>query len=86
MVVASMIAAFEIAKCVDENGNDIEVRPEAFTETLLRYVWCRSPRVWTQLTDRTSIPKPFVCSVKPRSEKHEQAIRATLGLEYAYDW
>ena len=38
IAVASLIAAFDISKPVDENGNIIDVDPEYDCGTLLRYV------------------------------------------------
>ncbi|PFH47986.1 hypothetical protein AMATHDRAFT_6246 [Amanita thiersii Skay4041] len=63
--IASIIAAFDITKAVDENGNVIEPNQE-FIPGLV------------------CIPKPYKCSIKPRSKKHLETIMATEHEEIQY--
>ncbi|PFH47987.1 hypothetical protein AMATHDRAFT_66464 [Amanita thiersii Skay4041] len=65
ITIASLIAAFDITKAVDENGNVIDPDPEYLSGLVI-------------------MPKPYKCSIKPRSKKHEEAIKATL--DQSYDW
>jgi cytochrome P450 len=67
IAIASLVAAFDITKAIDEDGNVVEADPP-YQSSLL------------------CIAKQFTCSMKPRSKKHEQAIHATLGREYEYEW
>jgi len=65
MTVASIIAAFDIARSPDADGNVIDIDlADDDCEGFLRF------------------PKPFTCSMSPRSLKHEEAILAVSGVEY----
>jgi hypothetical protein len=75
LAVSSIIAAFDISKSVDENGNVIEPTHE-YLQSL---IWCvgTRPRITFYLIFISSMPLPFTCSINPRSEEIERLIRAS---------
>jgi hypothetical protein len=82
MAVASLIAAFDIAKTPDADGNVIDVDlADDDCEGVLRYVISVAP-VTNSEPLHHRFPKHFTCSMKPRSAKHEGTILAMSGGEY----
>jgi hypothetical protein len=83
MAVASIIAAFDIAKSPDVDGNVIDVDlADDDSEGVLRYVISVVHVTNSDMSLHRSFPKPFTCSMNPRSAKHEEAILAISGGEY----
>jgi len=83
VAIASLVAAFDINKAVDKNGEVIEPSQET-SSTLVAYV--SDAIFWSKVSDCQrvihSIPLPFQCSVKPRSAQAEALIYGTANLEY----
>lgn len=84
IALASLLYCFDIKKAVDENGDIIEPTHEYLSGVL---VYVLHPGiVLSYLTVTRSIPKPFKCSVTPRSPQHERAIHsAVLEHEFGCD-
>ena len=81
ITVASIITAFDISMSKDASGNVIRVDPnEEAVVTFLRYeiVFLRD---LTQMHLTSRMPKPFTCSMKPRSKKHELMIRTMIAQD-----
>jgi hypothetical protein len=78
VAIASIIYCFDIKKAVDESGNVIEPSHE-YLSALTVYVisLILLPDNLTSLRPH-SFPKPFKCSIKPRSDRHERAIRSAV--------
>ena len=82
MAVASMIAAFDIAISPDADGNMIDIDlGDDDCEGGLRCV-ISVAHVTNSEPLHYRFPKPFTCSMKPRSAKHEGTILAMSGGEY----
>jgi hypothetical protein len=81
MAVASLIAAFDITKAVDENGKVIEPSQE-LVSALVVYVY--DTKYMDKIADSSihSMPAPYKYSIKPRSQQAEAMIHATANLEY----
>lgn len=87
-IASSMIALFDISKPLDSDGNEIDV-PLEFTRGFVRYVFFFLPSqnfgdVFFFLFILTRHPKPFKCSIKPRSPDLPDLIsqaRAELDVE-----
>lgn len=69
------LAVFDVSKAIGEDGKIIEPAVE-FTSGTIRYVFVFFPRLFNSawLTYTCSHPKPFKCSIKPRSAKAEALI------------
>ncbi|PFH47283.1 hypothetical protein AMATHDRAFT_77275 [Amanita thiersii Skay4041] len=67
ITVASLLAAFDITKAVDDLENIIE--PD-----------------YEHIPGLVCLPKPFKCSMKPRSRLHEEAIKVTDGEEVQFEY
>ena len=81
LAVASMIAAFDMAKSPDADGNMIDVDlGDDDCQSIVRYV-ISVEHVTNSEPLRYRFPKPFTCSTKPRSAKHERTILAMSGGE-----
>ena len=79
-VVASMLHCFSITKARDEFGNEITPTQE-FTTSLQKWVICRLCLLLVaDFLYVPSRPVPFPCSIKPRSARHEQLIRAAAAM------
>ena len=78
-------AVFNISKAKDENGNIIEPVCE-YTAGLLRQVYSStaSGNCRANSLVRTSHPKPFKCSVTPRSENAVSLIKSIVE-EHPFD-
>ena len=83
ITVAMTVAAFNILKAKDESGREIEPVHE-FTPGLIRY--SRSILLPFQLLlnhmvidpSNVSHPKPFQCTITPRSERAKVLIRSVV--------
>jgi hypothetical protein len=66
-MVANITATLDISKSIDNEGKEITPAFEVIS-SFVRWVvpYTRSVLV---LTPFTSHPKPFLCSIRPRSEK-----------------
>ena len=77
IVCAVALATLNISKAVDENGKTIEPVVE-FVDGLTRYLHqnrlCLSSLI--QLAPLCSAPKPFICSITPKSAKAKALIVA----------
>jgi hypothetical protein len=78
--VVSILATFDIMKAIGEDGHVIEPTYEYFSALvscvkLLRFV---NVLIFA-LT--SSMPLPFECSIKPRSQRSVDLIRATINDE-----
>ena len=85
IAIAMTAAVFNISKAKDENGNIIEPVCE-YTAGLLRQVYSSTTSVNcpVNLFVRNSHPKPFKCSVTPRSENAVSLIKSILE-EHPFD-
>lgn len=73
------LAVFDITKVV-ENGRSVEPRVE-YTSGTIRFVDYLPAKDDALLTrGAVSHPKPFQCSIKPRSHSAEALILATEGM------
>lgn len=86
IVIARILATFDILPPVDENGKARMPR-EDFTDDLVRYAGCHTlPPRWHQNRGISSDvcrpfdrhPMPFECIVKPRSVKSTTLVRELL--------
>ncbi|KAG5650875.1 hypothetical protein H0H81_010675 [Sphagnurus paluster] len=84
ITIASLVAAFDIGKAVDADGNVIEPSYEYTTTGLIQWVEFLYPLSMSLIEVRpvSSAPLPFECSIKPRSPQAEILIRETLDAEY----
>ena len=74
ITVASILATMDITKTIDANGNVVE--PSGEYESLTIQFVCSFYNLGHSDTDR--MPKPFKCSIKPRSKQAEAAVRSSL--------
>jgi hypothetical protein len=81
IAVASIIAAFDITKAIDEHGNAIEPSHE-YLSALVWYVDLQPNFQRLYLIFFYSMPLPFKCSIKPRSKEAENLIRSSAVTEY----
>ena len=81
ITVASIITAFDITMSKDASGNVITVDPndEALVGTLRYEFVVLTDLAQTHLTG--SMPKPFTCTMKPRSKKLELMIRTMIAQQ-----
>ena len=82
IAVASLISAFDIKKATDENGNI----NEPTHEYLSAFLRCVSPFpaclfYLLNFFSSTRFPKPYKCSIKPRSKEAEALIRSVANQE-----
>jgi len=82
ITVASLISVFDIKKATDENGNVIEPTHEYISGLVM----CVSifPACFSYLGNffsSTRTPKPYKCSIKPRSKEAEALIRSVSNQE-----
>lgn len=74
-----MLAVFDIKKSIDEHGNVIELTHEYFP-ALIRCVavwWFMCCPSRLNIGTFISVPRPYDCSIKPRSQEAERLIRAS---------
>ena len=82
LAVASIIAAFDITKSPDADGNMIDVDlGDDDCQNVMRYVISVTHVTNSQVL-HYRFPKPFTCSMKPRSADHEETILAMSSGEY----
>lgn len=82
IAVASIVATFDITKAVDENGDTIEPVNETRTGLAWSVFGYNSITAIVLIFLYFSIPMPFKCSIKPRSENAEILIRSTAASEF----
>lgn len=73
ITIASLIAVFDIKKAVDEHGNVVE--PTYEYESALIWYSLLSVIVDYLIEFFSSSPKPYKCSITPRSKEVENLIR-----------
>lgn len=82
IVVASLLATYNISKPVDAKGQVVEPEVE-YTSILIRYadLWLESILLG-RLTDGNTLshPKPFKCRIIPRSENAKLLIEQTKDM------
>jgi len=77
--MVSILATLHITKAKDELGNEIDIQPEFTTGIVVCALYiCFKCSV---LTDADRHPKPFPCSIRPRSAEAEQLIRASNTVD-----
>jgi len=79
-IVVSILATLHISKAKNELGNEIDVSPE-FTPGIVSCVFYTVRFSPGSLTKCKRHPKPFPCSIVPRSSKVEQLIRMNNSLD-----
>jgi hypothetical protein len=82
IALASLLATFDIKKATDENGNVIEPTYE-YISALVTCVLPFSVCLFYLLTIffKIRLPKPYECSIKPRSKEAEALIRSAAHQE-----
>jgi len=82
IAVASLISVFDIKKATDENGNVIEPTYEYIPSVVMcvsLFLACLFYLL--NLFLLTRLPKPYKCSIKPRSKEAEALIRSYANQE-----
>jgi len=77
-MIASTLATFNISKAKDENGNEIDIDPDAFTDSFTR---CAA-MIFVNVVVTYSIcePLPFKCSILPRSQQAVSLIHPAANV------
>jgi hypothetical protein len=73
-LIANITATFKISRAVDNAGEEI-IPPFDIIPGLLRWVYFRLRGIFAYFISFDSRPKPFLCSISPRSEKAVSLIR-----------
>ena len=80
LVVASVLSAFDIEPTLDEDGNPKMPKAE-FNSLLVRYVFLASSTLAITVLSVTRHyvrePKPFKCTIRPRSEGAAKLVKET---------
>ena len=77
-----MLSIFNVAKARDEDGVEIQIEPDAFTDGVVRQVQ-HQDILWCNVLNLQSAPRPFVCSIVPRSPPSESLINAAIHALYS---
>jgi len=68
LVIACVSVVFDIEPTVNEHGNPEIPEAEFSGDSVIRYVFLGTPRIRAVIDISIREPKPFKCTIKPRSE------------------